>query len=295
MEAACNLGKNYFSSKTLDITGSLQKIKCIMSVSSQYTPLPVAVILCRPDISRNIGAVCRAMANNNCADLRIVGHKTGYDEEEILRLAIHAGDIWRNARFFEPDVEGLQAAVADCSIVAGTTRRMGEKRKSWGMTPEAFADHFYAASGGLTGIVFGNERTGLSDEELAVCSLALNIPSAPAFPSLNLSHAVQVVCYTLFRIGNPRKYGYERIPYTEIQDISARINEYLCKIGLFRHAGKEDNIRFFQEIIARAGLSATEARRLENIFKKACYIKCQNVEEKSSQNLLRKIPPVQGN
>ena len=161
--------------------------------------LPVAVILCRPEISRNIGAVCRSMANNNCSDLRIIGNKNDYDEEEILRLAIHAGEIWQKAHFFEPSIEGLKASVADCSIVAGTTRRVGEKRKSWGMTPEDFASFSFNTAGGCTGIVFGNERTGLTDEELNVCSVAINIPSAPDFPSLNLSHAVQIVCYTLFR------------------------------------------------------------------------------------------------
>jgi len=262
--------------------------------------LPVAVILCRPEISRNIGAVCRAMANNDCTDLRIVGNKTDYDEQEILRLAIHAEAIWRNARFFEASIDGLKASVADCSIIAGTTRRMGEKRKSWGMTPEEFAASAWGASGGLTGIVFGNERTGLTDEELNICSLALNIPSSNGFPSLNLSHAVQIVCYTLFRTYSPRKYGYERIPYTEITAVSEHINDYLCKIGLFQHGGKEDNIRFFQEIIGRAGLSVTEARYFENLFRKLCYLKCrsvtyQNAEDTVPESSLTQIRPVQGN
>lgn len=246
-----------------------------MVVPSTQSHLPAAVILCRPEISRNIGAVCRAMANNDCHDLRIIGNKEDYDEPEILRLAIHADAIWHNVRFFEPSVDGLKAAVADCSLVAGTTRRMGEKRKSWGMTPEEFTAFAWTNAKGYIGIVFGNERTGLTDEELQVCSVAVNIPSSDAFPSLNLSHAVQLVCYTLFRTYSPHKYGYERIPYTEITAAAAHINDYLCTIGLFKHGGKEDNIRFFQEIIARAGLSVREARYLENLFKKMCYIKGQ--------------------
>ena len=252
-----------------------------MKRSSAMRQLPIAVILCRPEISRNIGAVCRAMANNGCSDLRIVGNRDAYDKQEILRLAIHAGEIWQNARFFEPSVTGLRNAAGDCCIVAGTTRRLGEKRKSWGMTPEELAAFsLNAAAGGRTGIVFGNERTGLTDEELNVCSVAVNIPSSADFPSLNLSHAVQIVCYALFRSYSPRKYGYERIPYTEITALSEHINSYLCKIGLFKHAGKEDNIRFFQGIIARAGLSAGEALHLENLFQKICYIKCQNAADK---------------
>ena len=251
-----------------------------MITSASQQKLPVAVILCRPEISRNIGAVCRSMANNNCCDLRIVGNKKDYEEEEILRLAIHAGTIWQNTRFFEPSIAGLKAAVADCCLVAGTTRRVGEKRKSWGMPPEDFASFSFNTAEGYTGIVFGNERTGLTDEELNVCSIAVNIPSAPDFPSLNLSHAVQIVCYTLFRAYSPRKYGYERIPYTRITSTAEYINTCLCKMGLFKHAGKEDNIRFFQEIIARAGLSTREARYLEELFQKLYYVKCRNAAEK---------------
>lgn len=266
-----------------------------MDTSTLQQRLPVAVILCRPEISRNIGAVCRSMANNNCSDLRIVGNKNDYDDEEVLRLAIHAGAIWQQARFFDPSIEGLKAAVVDCCIVAGTTRRVGEKRKSWGMTPEEFASFSLNTTDGLTGIVFGNERTGLTDEELNVCSVAVNIPSAADFPSLNLSHAVQIVCYTLFRTYSPRKYGYERIPYTRISSAAEHINSCLCKMGLFKHAGKEDNIRFFQEIIARAGLSAREARYLEELFQKLCYVKCRNAVGKEPEMPLPQTPPVPNN
>ncbi len=234
--------------------------------------LPVAVILCRPAISRNIGAVCRSMANNDCADLRIVGNKQDYDEEEILRLAIHAGDIWNNAQFYEPSIEGLQQSVADCSIIAGTTRRMGAKRKTWGMTPEQFAG-FAAVRSGITGVVFGNERTGLTDEELQVCSAAVNIPSSAQFPSLNLSHAVQLVCYSLFRNYGSKKYGYEPIPDTAVAALAANINGYLYDIGMFQHAGREDNTRFWKDILSRAGLSKKEAVYMETMFKKMSYIK----------------------
>ena len=171
-----------------------------MSTSTSQERLPIAVILCRPEISRNIGAVCRSMANNNCSDLRIIGNKKDYDEEEILRLAIHAGTIWQQARFFEPSIMGLKASVADCCIVAGTTRRIGEKRKSWGMTPEDFASFSFNTAEGLTGLVFGNERTGLTDEELNVCSVAINMPckssairySAPIVPE-NTAMSVSLI------------------------------------------------------------------------------------------------------
>lgn len=82
------------------------------------------VILCHPDESRNIGSVCRAMANNDILDLRIVGKKSDYDEEKIRILSIHAFSIWHNARFFDT----LEEAISDCSVAAGTTRRQEHLR-----------------------------------------------------------------------------------------------------------------------------------------------------------------------
>ena len=84
----------------------------------------VVIILCRPEESRNVGAVCRAMANNSLKTLRIVGKKEDFDEERVRILAIHAASIWENAQFFDSITE----ASKDCTIVAGTTRRRGKKR-----------------------------------------------------------------------------------------------------------------------------------------------------------------------
>ena len=77
----------------------------------------IIIILDHPDESRNIGAACRAMANNDLSELRIVGNKSDYDIEHIHVLAIHAGGIFDNAKFFN----SIKEATADCTICAGTT------------------------------------------------------------------------------------------------------------------------------------------------------------------------------
>ena len=86
----------------------------------------VVIILCRPEESRNVGAVCRAMANNSLKTLRIVGKKEDFDEERVRILAIHAAPIWENAMFFDSITE----AAKDCTIIAGTTRRRGKNAAS---------------------------------------------------------------------------------------------------------------------------------------------------------------------
>jgi len=236
-------------------------------------PIPCTIVLCRPEESRNIGSVCRAMKNMACYELRIVGNRDDYSDEKVRTLAVHAADVWERATFFEPDCAGLRAAIADCTVAAGTTRRMGQKRKSWGMTPEQFARGMKEAGAGKVAVVFGNERTGLTDEELDCCSLAINIPSNDDFPSLNLSHAVQVMTYALFREFDAHKRGYEAVTHDRLTEIVESIDLSIDRLGLFHMAGRADNRRFLESVFARAALSESEAQRMEKLFRKMAFVK----------------------
>ena len=146
----------------------------------------VCIILAHPEESRNIGSACRAMANCGIECLRIVGCRSNYDDERVKILAIHAAEIWERAEFFSD----IKSATADCILSAATTRRRGKKRKGKLFLPEEFCEFAKNSSDGKIAIVFGNERAGLSDEEVASCTIGVTIPSSENFPSLNLSHAV---------------------------------------------------------------------------------------------------------
>lgn len=217
--------------------------------------------------------MCRAMMTMACHDLRIVGNRDEIDEGQVKTLAVHAGEVWDNARFFPPGIEGLKAAIQDCALAAGTTRRMGMKRKSWGMTPAQFAHLATQNHQGLAAVVFGNERTGLTDEELDCCSLAVNIPSNPAFPSLNLSHAVQILTWTLFNAYDERKRGYLPITQERVTAMIGSISADITRIGLFKRTGRTENDRFLTEILSRAALSEGEAQRIEKLFHRMAYVK----------------------
>ena len=128
----------------------------------------VYVVLCRPEESRNVGAACRAMANNGISHLRIVGRREDFDEERVRILAIHAAEIWEKAEFFN----SIEDATADCAVSAATTRRRGKRRKGKLFLPEEFCD-FVQDSDAKIAVVFGNERTGLTDDEVAACSTAV--------------------------------------------------------------------------------------------------------------------------
>ncbi len=245
----------------------------------------VVIVLCNPDESRNIGSVCRAMLTMNIRRLRIVGNRSQYDENHILTLALHAKEVWNSVEFFET----LEQATGDCVIIAGTTRRRGKKRKNALLLPEEFATHVSHIpdtkdqNEAQLALVFGNERTGLTDIELDVCTMGVTIPTGNEFGSLNLSHAVQIFTYELFRASRKKadsiesiSPGYIPISVNRLNNTLETIVNSLQKIGFFKLSGKKEMTMFWQSILTRALLSQGEATYLEKIFTKAAALSLRN-------------------
>ncbi|MCL2272792.1 MAG: RNA methyltransferase [Treponema sp.] len=232
----------------------------------------VKIVLCRVAEPGNIGAACRAMKNMGLAELRLVNNDTHpLDLDQLQARAVHAQDIWENARIFNT----LSEAVADCSIVAGTTRRRGGNRKNISMTPRDlalwFADHPGPAS-----VVFGNERTGLEEEELDLCNVASHIPASDSQPSLNLSHAVQIYAYEFFLTLKKQDFvsgEWHAMKQAVIPALVAEITEELELLGFYRKPGREKQTRFLQDVISRAGLSEREGRYFRDIIVKAARMR----------------------
>lgn len=226
----------------------------------------IYIILCRPDESRNVGSACRAMANMGMKNLRIVGKKADYDEEKVKTLAIHAFSIWENAVFFD----SIEAATKDCYVSAGTTRRRGKKRKEWLLTPDEFSTKVNDIEKGKVAVIFGNERTGLTDEELECCTLGVKIPTDDEFGSLNLSHAVQIICYELYKhLKVPTLTGYTPITLERLSKTVTSLTDDLKKVGFFSVTGRPEMENFWTSVFARAALSEGEAQYIEKIFNKA--------------------------
>ena len=244
----------------------------------------IVIVLDHPDESRNIGAACRAMANNDIKELRIVGNKSDYDLEHIHVLAIHAGPIFDSAQFYN----SIKEATADCTVCAGTTRRSGKKRGKL-LLPEEFADQMSSVSeeGAKIAVVFGNERTGLTDEQLDQCTAGITIPSSNDFGSLNLSHAVQIICYHLFRKKlSERTGGYKGVNPVTLERIDKtvkNITDDMQKIGFFKMPGREDMENFWRSVLSRASLSEGEAQYLEKTFNKMAGLASKNASNSSQQ------------
>jgi tRNA/rRNA methyltransferase/tRNA (cytidine32/uridine32-2'-O)-methyltransferase len=230
----------------------------------------IVIILCRPSESGNVGAVCRVMKNMGLSDLRLAA-PLNLDDAIVRSRAVHALDIWENAQIFDT----LTGAVADCALVAGTTRRRGHHRKSISMNPRDLASWLYSKTGKVA-IVFGNERTGLEEAELNLCNIASHIPVSNAQPSLNLSHAVQIYAYELFlALQEPQavKGEWAAMNYTEVTTLVDGITGTLADMGFYKHPGREEQSRFLRDIISRAGLMDREGQYLKDIIIKAGRIK----------------------
>jgi tRNA/rRNA methyltransferase/tRNA (cytidine32/uridine32-2'-O)-methyltransferase len=237
----------------------------------------IIIILSRPSESGNVGAVCRVMKNMGIFQLRIVAPEKPLDYSVMQARAVHAADVLEQAEYFDH----LKDAIADCSIVIGTTRRRGEKRKPISITPREAAAYVVEKAGKIA-IVFGNERTGLEQDELALCTMASHIPTDEVFPSLNLSHAVQIYAYELFLAFeekcSPREKSSQWVPVErEKLDSAVKVmTDSLESIGFYKQYGREDQERFLRDIFSRAGTTLKEVRYLEELFKKVAILGRKN-------------------
>ena len=229
----------------------------------------IRIVLSRPRDSKNVGAVCRAMKNMGLTRLYIAGFP-GLDRGKAAVLALHASDVLENA----VETGDLQEAVKECSFIAGLTRRWGKNRKYLYIDPPELGDRLLQFEGRETALVFGNEISGLSDEEIKQCHIAVTIPSSPEFPSLNLSHAVQIVAYEAyqaFREDEGRRF-YTPIVGEKLDSLVGHISDSLSSLGFFKLVTPEEMERFFRDIFARASLSGREAARIKAIFSKIAGI-----------------------
>ena len=154
------------------------------------------IVLVRPRNPLNIGAAARAMANFGFTDLTVVEPYAPVWQE--TRSAVGAEETVRSARA----VAGLDAAIADRTLVVGTTA--GSRRNlDRELIPLAQFPRWLKKRPRLkrAALLFGSEKTGLSNEQLSYCHALVRIPTTPACPSMNLGQAVAVCCYELARAG----------------------------------------------------------------------------------------------
>lgn len=230
----------------------------------------VRIVLVSPLYGGNIGSVCRAMRNMGLSQLAIAGPRPDYDGDEIRRMAMHSADLYDRRREFP----GLEAAVADCGLVAGTTARAGLYREHV-RTPREWAPGILrAAADGPAALVFGPEDRGLSNEEIRPCSKLIRIPSSDLHPSLNLSQAVLICAYELFVAAAQFEPPAERSPEASgavRERMFAMWRDALLRIGFMKEDKADHMMLGLRRALGRGPLTDADARILMGMARQTLW------------------------
>ncbi len=224
----------------------------------------VRIVLAEPQDGANIGSCCRAMKTMGIERLVITGNGV-YSEDRVRTLALHAADLWENAE----RIERLEDALSNSIFTVAATRRRGKFRKMSAYSPEQLAAKLRTLPEGDISIVFGRESDGLRDDEVALCSSVVTIDTSDRFPSLNLSQAVQIICYELFKGAGKYPAGMKAISHERIKSGTEDMISHLGNIGYFKLADERKwTEQLLKDIVERAALSESEMQRFEKIFRK---------------------------
>ncbi len=234
-----------------------------------------AIILVEPQLGENIGMVARAMANFGLAELRLVNPRDGWPNEKARAAASKADHVIDKVRVFETLAEGI----ADLNYVFATTARErdGFKPVSGPVSAATELRRRFRAGEGV-GLLFGRERFGLNNEEVALADEIVTFPVNPAFASLNIAQAVLLMSYEWLKSGAETEQlpfagpQFTPAPKAALTSFFDHLETALEARGYFRPPEKKakmvDNLR---AVLTRPGFDALELNVLRGILNALDY------------------------
>jgi tRNA/rRNA methyltransferase len=211
------------------------------------------VILVEPQLGENIGAAARVMANFGLSRLRLVKPRDGWPNIHARRSASGADRVLEESALYET----VQAAIADCTLVLATTARAHDQAKPvLGPHEAALMLAPRVAAGENVAVLFGRERHGLENDEVALADRIVTFPVNPAFASLNLAQAVALIAYEWFKLASGGA-----LPFTMPRKSDPASKQQIE--AFFTNLERElDQIEYFRPLDKRA----TMLVNLRNIF-----------------------------
>jgi tRNA/rRNA methyltransferase len=238
-----------------------------ISVSVSVGP---AIILVRPQLSENIGTAARAMLNNNLTDLRLVAPRPDWLSDRAIAAASGADRVLLGAKVFDTTA----AAIADLHRVWASTARNRFMVKSVD-TPRsaAAAMRGIATDGQRFGVLFGPERTGLENDDLALADTVITVPLNPDYSSLNLAQCVLLVAYEWYQAAAPTlpeghmsKGAADLATKEKLQGFFDHLERELDECGFLRVADKRPvMVRNIRNLFQRTHLTGQEVQTLHGI------------------------------
>jgi tRNA/rRNA methyltransferase len=217
-------------------------------------PAPV-IVLVEPQLGENIGACARAMLNCALSELRLVAPRNGWPNEFAEKAASGAHGVLENAQVYDTTAD----AIADLNLVYASTARRRDTVKTI-LTPReaAVSMRQTIAGGNRIGVLFGPERSGLENDDVALAEAVIEVPLNPDFSSLNLAQAVLLIAYEWHQAGRAGVSADPVLPET----VRASREEL---IGFFEHLERElDDCGFLRPPEKRASM----VRNIRNLFQR---------------------------
>ena len=234
------------------------------------TPQP-AFVLVRPQMGENIGAAARAMLNFGLDRMRLVAPRDGWPNPKAVAMASGAGRVLDAAQVSERTVE----AVADCSFVFATTARPRGLTKPV-VTPERAMQmaREKIAAGEKVAVLFGPERAGLENDDIALANAIVSVPVNPGFPSLNLAQCVLLTGYEWRRQSaeappeTVELAGTEWATAIETEKLAAHYEERLDAAGFFFPPAKAEGMkRNLRNMWSRMPLTRADVQMLHGVLR----------------------------
>lgn len=229
-----------------------------------------AVILIQPQMGENIGACARAMLNCGLTDLRLVSPRDGWPNEKAVSASAGATLVLDRVRVFD----STEAAIADLHRVFSTAARVRDMVKPV-VTPREAANEMrgHWSAGRKVGLMFGPERTGLVNDDIALSDTLISVPLNPGFSSLNLGQAVLLIAYEWWMTGLEVEERYvhtgqsEPATKAELQNLFDHLEGELEQTGFYTHPDKRPSmIRNVRNTLQRCGMTEQEVRTFHGII-----------------------------
>ena len=227
--------------------------------------MPVRIVLSNTSHPGNIGAAARAMKTMGFADLVLVSPRH-FPDPDAVAMAAGAADLLQSVRV----MGSLEAAIADCTLAVGFSARGRDLSHAPAALRDLVPEILAAESTSSVALVFGNETSGLSNEELLRCQRLAHIPANPAYSSLNLAAAVQVACYELAASAGthalPASGSAEAATRDDVEGLVVHLESTVQESGFVdpEHPGRF--IELMRRLFARAGLERREVKALHGML-----------------------------
>lgn len=225
----------------------------------------ITVVLHRPKFAGNIGSAARCAMNMGVEKLIVVGHPRP-DGEAMRQMATHvAAEVVDRIRYFDD----LSPALEEFHYVVGTTARRGNSNLRRVMVePAEMAEALVDLSrNNEIALVFGPEDRGLTNEELDRCHLLVSIPTSDRFRSLNLSHAVMILCYELFSasLEHTGRFTPRLATSGELEDLYAHLKEALRNIDFLRDENPDYWMVAVRRFLSRVPVFSRDVKILRGV------------------------------